>query len=130
MNIPVCFIKQKTAYEMRISDWSSDVCSSDLMAAQEVEAFLEGYQRQVNQSRAHDTAERALAERELGALARKLDGLYDAIADELRSPGLSEKLQSLEAQRAALRLTLDKPAPSPTRSDEQTSEFQSLMRTP
>src|SRR3546814_4688966 len=25
-----CFCKQKTAYEMRISDWSSDVCSSDL----------------------------------------------------------------------------------------------------
>src|SRR3546814_2511119 len=29
----VCFFfKQKTAYEMRISDWSSDVCSSDLAA--------------------------------------------------------------------------------------------------
>src|SRR3546814_11243776 len=27
------FFKQKTAYEMRISDWSSDVCSSDLPAA-------------------------------------------------------------------------------------------------
>src|SRR3546814_7934384 len=26
------FFKQKTAYEMRISDWSSDVCSSDLVA--------------------------------------------------------------------------------------------------
>src|SRR3546814_2831655 len=26
------FFKQKTAYEMRISDWSSDVCSSDLLA--------------------------------------------------------------------------------------------------
>src|SRR3546814_18063582 len=26
------FFKQKTAYEMRISDWSSDVCSSDLFA--------------------------------------------------------------------------------------------------
>src|SRR3546814_8504749 len=26
----VFFVKQKTAYEMRISDWSSDVCSSDL----------------------------------------------------------------------------------------------------
>src|SRR3546814_19133528 len=25
-----CFFKQKTAYAMRISDWSSDVCSSDL----------------------------------------------------------------------------------------------------
>src|SRR3546814_4811534 len=31
----LCFFvfKQKTAYEMRISDWSSDVCSSDLPAA-------------------------------------------------------------------------------------------------
>src|SRR3546814_5206145 len=26
----LCFVKQTTAYEMRISDWSSDVCSSDL----------------------------------------------------------------------------------------------------
>src|SRR3546814_7703532 len=29
------FFKQKTAYEMRISDWSSDVCSSDLEAGRE-----------------------------------------------------------------------------------------------
>src|SRR3546814_1346539 len=29
--IGVFFFKQKTAYEMRISDWSSDVCSSDLV---------------------------------------------------------------------------------------------------
>src|SRR3546814_4111959 len=29
-NLIVFFFKQKTAYEMRISDWSSDVCSSDL----------------------------------------------------------------------------------------------------
>src|SRR3546814_16968924 len=28
----IFFFKQKTAYDMRISDWSSDVCSSDLMA--------------------------------------------------------------------------------------------------
>src|SRR3546814_667899 len=28
----ICFVKQKTAYEMRISDGSSDVCSSDLLA--------------------------------------------------------------------------------------------------
>src|SRR3546814_950082 len=28
--VSVFFFKQKTAYEMRISDWSSDVCSSDL----------------------------------------------------------------------------------------------------
>src|SRR3546814_2337510 len=30
------FFKQKTAYEMRISDWSSDVCSSDLDKAGEI----------------------------------------------------------------------------------------------
>src|SRR3546814_19640393 len=29
-----CFFKQKTAYELRISDWSSDVCSSDLYSDQ------------------------------------------------------------------------------------------------
>src|SRR3546814_8077839 len=28
----IFFVKQKTAYEMRTSDWSSDVCSSDLFA--------------------------------------------------------------------------------------------------
>src|SRR3546814_6911652 len=33
MSVFFCF-KQKTAYEMRISDWSSDVCSSDLFAAE------------------------------------------------------------------------------------------------
>src|SRR3546814_13295425 len=32
------FFKQKTAYEMRISDWSSDVCSSDLACAPKVAA--------------------------------------------------------------------------------------------
>src|SRR3546814_4862884 len=31
MLIIVFFFKQMTAYEMRISDWSSDVCSSDLL---------------------------------------------------------------------------------------------------
>src|SRR3546814_6967388 len=30
MCVNIFFFKQKTAYEMRISDWSSDVCSSDL----------------------------------------------------------------------------------------------------
>src|SRR3546814_7140725 len=31
----IFFFKQKTAYEMRISDWSSDVCSSDLLLSKE-----------------------------------------------------------------------------------------------
>src|SRR3546814_8101546 len=47
------FFKQKTAYEMRISDWSSDVCSSDL-----VMAFASGAaqpQQQANASRSGQT---------------------------------------------------------------------------
>src|SRR3546814_5162279 len=32
----IFFFKQKTAYEMRISDWSSDVCSSDLQLVREI----------------------------------------------------------------------------------------------
>src|SRR3546814_2966946 len=36
----VVFFKQKTAYEMRISDWSSDVCSSDLGDRHGVEACV------------------------------------------------------------------------------------------
>src|SRR3546814_16307529 len=32
------FFKQKTAYDMRISDWSSDVCSSDLVGGGQIDA--------------------------------------------------------------------------------------------
>src|SRR3546814_9270889 len=38
-----CFFKQKTAYEMRISDWSSDVCSSDLEVAVGFEPVFVGF---------------------------------------------------------------------------------------
>src|SRR3546814_11256644 len=40
----MCFFvcKQKTAYEMRISDWSSDVCSSDLLRGDEAAIFASG----------------------------------------------------------------------------------------
>src|SRR3546814_8631076 len=36
----IFFFKQKTAYEMRISDWSSDVCSSDLGRAFAAQGFV------------------------------------------------------------------------------------------
>src|SRR3546814_13484088 len=35
------FFQQKTAYEMRISDWSSDVCSSDLVVLEQAKESLE-----------------------------------------------------------------------------------------
>src|SRR3546814_8188216 len=49
----VFFFKQKTAYEMRISDWSSDVCSSDLQFGAHVtlvnrtDVILRGYDEQI-----------------------------------------------------------------------------------
>src|SRR3546814_11747517 len=54
------FFKQKTAYEMRISDWSSDVCSSDL--------FWGGHQRRLSNS----CTERSL--KQAGALALERNG--------------------------------------------------------
>src|SRR3546814_3338597 len=48
------FVKQKTAYEMRISDWSSDVCSSDLVSGRDGYAALR---------RAHVAAKAQPAER-------------------------------------------------------------------
>src|SRR3546814_20759548 len=40
------FFKQKTAYEMRISDWSSDVCSSDLLLQAEGDVLLDVHVRE------------------------------------------------------------------------------------
>src|SRR3546814_10514804 len=42
------FFKQKTAYEMRISDWSSDVCSSDLVA------HIDGLELRTRRDHRHD----------------------------------------------------------------------------
>src|SRR3546814_17534520 len=48
----IFFFKQKTAYEMRISDWSSDVCSSDLsvIASESYTDFVGGLQKEIAES--------------------------------------------------------------------------------
>src|SRR3546814_12874079 len=48
----IFFFKQKTAYEMRMSDWSSDVCSSDLLAVK-VARTRAGW-RMTTRGRIHD----------------------------------------------------------------------------
>src|SRR3546814_8687582 len=57
----VFFFKQKTAYEMRISDWSSDVCSSDLadQAVRREAADPEGGEQQPEVGLARGAAQRA-----------------------------------------------------------------------
>src|SRR3546814_2353270 len=54
----IFFFKQKTAYEMRISDWSSDVCSSDLVKINDkhIEVIVRQMLRRVNITNAGDTS--------------------------------------------------------------------------
>src|SRR3546814_7725888 len=56
----VFFFKQKTAYEMRISDWSSDVCSSDLVMTNEASTLLDS-------DASNKAADADIALQELGA---------------------------------------------------------------
>src|SRR3546814_5493995 len=111
------FFKQKTAYEMRISDWSSDVCSSDLLrggargvGGLAIAAAGHGGGGDGQQRGTEDGAlVHAWAPCSTGAAASR-----PSIASAT-SPGCS--------------ITVMWPLPpSSTRSEEHTSELQSLMR--
>src|SRR3546814_11183374 len=79
------FFKQKTAYEMRISDWSSDVCSSDLPC------------RQVDQPQ-HAPAEDRLEQRG-GAARREIAAERPQSADEYQAPDPMPARHHLGKQR-------------------------------
>src|SRR3546814_7389220 len=98
------FFKQKTAYEMRISDWSSDVCSSDLM----------GMDRG-------------------GVEPLKVEERNRGVDHEAEDPGAEhvpegdrDEAHQGPAQRAHPRCPVAQ-APMLPRSEEHTSELQSLM---
>src|SRR3546814_8176225 len=93
----VFFVKQKTAYEMRISDWSSDVCSSDLSLAD--------WERRISW-----ISELLGAPRSCWAAVRASDARLRLIS-QMQAP--TSSLSPEERKR---------------RSEEHTSELQSLMR--
>src|SRR3546814_14994010 len=70
------FFKQKTAYELRISDWSSDVCSSDLIAV-----GVDGKQLQFRAGRIDDIAVGRRFERPVARIGDRL-GRRIALHDE------------------------------------------------
>src|SRR3546814_1063989 len=80
----ICFFKQKTAYEMLISDWSSDVCASDLQrtgAESRVEADLDQLVlRGIRDLHRHVAVEQTLAE----ALGEQAHDLAELILVQLR----------------------------------------------
>src|SRR3546814_1094437 len=71
------FFKQKTAYEMRISDWSSDVCSSDLLSAGDILEMV-AKSNLVVAAGALDTGQ--------GRFAVKVPGLFETMADIVNLP--------------------------------------------
>src|SRR3546814_2353938 len=92
------FFKQKTAYEMRISDWSSDVCSSDLPLANELDHQL----RQAEDPRAGSKA---------GGAGQSLGEVL-----ELRPDDLPPRAGEQPARLPELRLTHEHRRPAPPRA--------------
>lgn len=92
-----------------------DLVRNRLMQPDAVAEFVAAYSEELNARRGSETADRSRQQRERGQLARKLDGLYDAVADGLRTPGLKERLEEMERRLAQLDAALATPAPSPVR---------------
>src|SRR3546814_8583676 len=116
----LCFFKQKTAYEMRISDWSSDVCSSDLAARQHADVRAGRGNRAERVARQHRDRNRHVLQAFLAALRGHDDVAEPAVFDGgtdgcvLRGGGCGPD-RSGESKAYS-------------RSEEHTSELQSLMR--
>src|SRR3546814_4629507 len=117
------FFKQKTAYEMRISDWSSDVCSSDLEALARAEMHLPRGGVDCGDLAAQAQVDIVLGV-ELGALQRYpvfIRGAGQIILRQVRTVAGRVRVGARHRQAAA-------EAQLPQRSEEHTSELQSLMR--
>src|SRR3546814_5936932 len=105
------FFKQKTAYEMRISDWSSDVCSSDLAVGREL---------------GDDLARRRAAEQHRHLVAKRRHAGHHRRLDEARTGGRNGLRHLLLDRRGG---GVDVDIAVTGGSDEHPSELQSLMRT-
>src|SRR3546814_5936537 len=105
------FFKHKTAYEMRISDWSSDVCSSDLARGDWTEK-VEGIE-----AGADDYLAKPF---QMGELVARVRGLVRRGAGKL-SPVI--EIGRLRLDTVRMSASFDG-----ARSEEHTSELLSLMR--
>ena len=94
-----------------------------LMQPEAVSAFIAAYTVEVNLQRGTQSADRARLASERATLGRKLEGLYDAISEGLRTPGLKDRLETMEARRAELDAILAAPVPSPVRLHPNLAEI-------
>src|SRR3546814_9303513 len=111
------FFKQKTAYEMRISDWSSDVCSSDL-------SVQRGRRREPGQA-----GRGALGSFSISASVTTIRTRLDASRPSSAASAGVFRATVSPASPAAPEGVVRGPCFSASlRSEEHTSELQSLMR--
>src|SRR3546814_5906102 len=108
----VFFFKQKTAYEMRISDWSADVCSSDLERTSAARCFKSARLKPLPQESVD--APPALECRREAAVEERCPHACHPLS--VPAPGS----RGWRVRRSC--------ADSHPRSEEHTSELQSLMR--
>src|SRR3546814_6110249 len=113
------FFKQKTAYEMRISDWSADVCSSNLFVAAKL------FNRVASLRIAA-----GLTQSELAARIHVSPETVAAIENGRQDATLITALRMSHALRTQVpNIFREQPFPKLIgRSEEHTSELQSLMR--
>src|SRR3546814_3270110 len=119
------FFKQKTAYEMRISDWSSDVCSSDLADPDHADCRVRSqcapmrglYRAELSRLPAYCRADCCHHETIAPAPAAALSHVDPSAARKDQHPAIERLRPSLYG--------LWYPA---GRSEQHTSELQSLMR--
>src|SRR3546814_4809527 len=110
------FFKQKTEYEMRISDWSSYVCSSDLTPVRRCgdAGTRAGGARLPDLTAAGRFAERLFRKRQRG---------FERLVGGNRNIGMDPDVLPVGS-----RDRVDRPFLWQARSEEHTSELQSLMR--
>src|SRR3546814_2142044 len=126
------FFKQKTAYEMRISDWSSDVCSSDLPGRRLRPAPVDPRQRRgrkPERRRGHRRVAGAVGSSQMTHGDPVRTGSREAALLPFTGEGGAQRRMRARAQQAALALRAEAEIQgSASRSEEHTSELQSLMR--
>jgi hypothetical protein len=85
------------------------------MAPELVEEFVRAFPKEVNNRRREDDLLLEANKRELAEVRRKLNGLIDAIAEGLRTPGLQKRLEELELRRTELEQEIGSASTPPVR---------------
>ena len=94
----------------------------NLMAPELVAEFTLAFNEELNKGRAEAEIERQASHRRLAEVQKQLEGLITAISEGLRAPGLQQRLDSLEAEKAKLEQQFLLPEPSPVRFHPNLSE--------